>query len=144
MVFLWLFSELAGKCSRLTLWGCSMIFLLVVSLKKSLNATFIALIPKRSEAILFLISKCKFYKYQCKAPLVHTKYTKNKHLNTDPPQTTSHKTHQTPEPLKLSTHKLILPNMLLIKGREESHNLILLPLGPKPHCGTYQSPLQRR
>jgi hypothetical protein len=104
--------------------------------EKSLNATFIALIPKRSEAILFLISKCKFYKYQCKAPLVHTKYTRNKHLNTDPPQTTSHKTYQTPEPLKLSTHKLILPNMLLIKGREESHNLILLPLGPEPYLGT--------
>jgi hypothetical protein len=63
------------------------------------------------------------------------KYTRNKHLNTDPPQTTSHKTIQTPKPLKLSTHRLILLNMLLIKGREKSHSVILLLLGPEPHCG---------
>jgi hypothetical protein len=58
---------------------------------------------------------------------------RNKHLNTDPLQTTSYKTIQTPKPLKLSTHKLILPNMLLIKGTEESYSLILLPLGLEPH-----------
>jgi hypothetical protein len=49
MVFLTFF-QACWMCSRLTLWGCSMSFTLVVSLKK-LNATFLALIPKKFGAI---------------------------------------------------------------------------------------------
>ena len=50
-VFLWHFSRLPGMFSNLILWQFSNTFFDKGQFEKSLNATFISLIPKKAEAV---------------------------------------------------------------------------------------------